>query len=523
MSDGSAPVNRPAAAAGAAPLQGSGGTDARAMSAVQWSVGAAGGQPAPTDVGGPEAREQCGVFGIFGHPDAAALTYYGLYALQHRGQESAGIATANKGRIYVHKGMGLVSEVFNGRAAKDLPGDRAVGHVRYSTTGSSSVTNAQPLVVAFRQGELALVHNGNLTNAASLREDFEEEGSIFQTTTDTEVIPHLMARSGFRDLESSLVAALQTIKGAYALVFLTPETLAAARDPLGIRPLSLGRLGDAWVTASETCALDAVGAEYVRDVAPGEIVLIDEKGLRSLRFASEERTALCVFEFIYLARPDSDLMGANVHLVRKELGRLLAREHRAPGDVVIGVPDSSISAASGFAEETGIPYEMGLIKNRYVGRTFIQPTQQSRAAGVRLKYNPVKRVVAGKRVVLVDDSIVRGTTLRYLVQLLRDAGAREVHVRISSPPYRNPCYYGIDTSSKGELVAATRDVEQVREHIGADSLAYLSLDALAQAIGCRVDDFCAACFTGRYAVPPEEGAGKFALEGAAPGRKNVGE
>lgn len=462
-------------------------------------------------IGESEAREECGVFGIYGHPDAAALAYYGLYALQHRGQESAGIATAHEGKIHLHKAMGLVSEAFNGRKARDLPGDKAVGHVRYSTTGTSSIANAQPLVVAFRQGTLALVHNGNITNAASLREEFEEDGSIFQTTSDTEVIAHLMAKSGFRDLESSLVAALQEVRGAFAVVLLTAESIAAARDPLGLRPLSLGRLGDAWVAASETCALDAVGAEFERDVAPGEIVIIDRKGLRSIRFASENRSALCVFEFIYLARPDSDLMGANVHLVRKELGRILAREHPAPGDVVVGVPDSSISAASGFAEEAGIPYEMGLIKNRYVGRTFIQPTQDSRAAGVRLKFNPVRQVVEGKRVVLVDDSIVRGTTLRYLIQLLRHAGAREVHVRISSPPYKNPCYYGIDTSGKGELLAATRDVEGIREHVGADSLAFLSMDALARAVGCRVDDFCSACFTGRYPVPVE-GTGKYALE-----------
>lgn len=459
-----------------------------------------------------EAHDACGVFGLFGHADAAALTYYGLYALQHRGQESAGIATAHEGHLRVKKGMGLVSEALNG-AGPHLPGDRAVGHVRYSTTGSSSIVNAQPLVFSFRHGEMALAHNGNLVNAARLRRDMEERGSIYQTTSDTEVIAHLMARSGKRTLEESLIAALHQVRGAYALVLLTPDCLVAARDPLGIRPLSLGRLGDAHVVASETCALDAVGASRLRDVEPGEIVLIDRDGLRSLRFADEEARGLCIFEFIYLARPDSDLMGANVHLVRKELGRLLAREHPAAGaDLVIGVPDSSISAASGFAEEAGIPYEIGLIKNRYVGRTFIQPTQEGRASGVRVKFNPVRQVLKGKSVVLVDDSIVRGTTLRRLVALVREAGARAVHVRIASPPYTDPCYYGIDTSTKEELIAASRTVEEVRRHIGADSLAYLSLDRLARAIGGRVEDFCAACFTGRYPVTADGPVGKHALE-----------
>ncbi len=469
-----------------------------------------------------EARDECGVFGIFGHPDAARLTYFGLYALQHRGQESAGIAVARDGRCDVHKGMGLVSEALDPRRIAEMAGDRAVGHVRYSTTGSSSLVNAQPLVVSFRQGEVALAHNGNLVNAAALREAFEQDGSIFQTTSDTEVIAHLMARSGHRELEDSLVYALREVKGAFALVLLTPHKLVAARDPLGIRPLSLGRLGAAYVAASETCALDAVGADFWRDVEPGEIFIVDERGPRSIRFAPNGRRALCVFEFIYLARPDSDLAGANVHLVRKELGRLLARDHPAPADLVIGVPDSSISAASGFAEEAGIPYEIGLIKNRYVGRTFIQPTQQSRATGVRLKFNPVREVVRGKRVVLVDDSIVRGTTLRYLVSLVREAGAREVHVRISSPPYVNPCYYGIDTSSRGELVAASRTVDEVRAYIGADSLAYLSLERLASAIGRAVDEFCAACFTGQYPVPPEGAVGKFALEGLVAGERTGG-
>lgn len=475
----------------------------------------------PDSVPDAEAREECGVFGIFDHPDAACLTYYGLYALQHRGQESAGIATVHEGRIHVKKGMGLVSEVLNGDSP-GLPGCSAIGHVRYSTTGSSMVVNAQPLVVSFRQGQVALGHNGNLVNAVSLRYAFEEEGSIFQTSSDTEVIAHLMARSGFRLIEDSLAYALREVKGAFALVVLTPDALVAARDPLGIRPLSIGRLGGSYVVASETCALDAVGAEYWRDVEPGEIFIVENSGARSIRFAPNRRSALCLFEFVYLARPDSNLMGRNVHLVRKDLGRFLAQDHPAPGDVVIGVPDSSISAASGFAEEAGIPYEIGLIKNRYVGRTFIQPTQQSRVTGVRLKFNVVRQVVRGNRVVLVDDSIVRGTTLRYLVALLREAGAREVHVRISSPPYTHPCYYGIDTSTKGELVAATRTVAEVCSLVGADSLAHLSLERLAEATGRPLADFCAACFKGEYPVPLEGPAGKLAMEGTHIGsRGNV--
>lgn len=496
--------------------------DLRALGAPRKVSGV--GQREAGGPGGPEAREACGVFGVFGHPDAARLTYYGLYALQHRGQESAGIATSDGARLHLKKGMGLVSEVFNGFRLEGLPGDRALGHVRYSTTGSSSLTNAQPLLVSFRHGEMALAHNGNLVNAPSLRERFEAEGSIFQTTSDTEVIAHLMARSGCASLEDSLCQALGEVRGAYALGVLTPHALLAARDPLGIRPLSLGRIGAAVVVASETCALDAVGAGYWRDVEPGEVVIATAEGMRSLRFAPAGRRALCIFEFVYLARPDSELLGSNVHLVRKELGRLLARDHPAPGDVVIGVPDSSISAASGFAEEAGIPYEIGLIKNRYVGRTFIQPTPQSRAAGVSSKFNPVREVVRGKRAVLVDDSIVRGTTLRYLVRLLRAAGAREVHVRISSPPYVNPCFYGIDTASKGELVGAGRTVEEIRAAIGADSLAYLSLERLAEATGRPMGDFCTACFTGEYLVAVDEAlgrSGKHALEGLAVGGKGA--
>jgi amidophosphoribosyltransferase len=469
---------------------------------------------------GPEARDGCGVFGVAGAERAAKLAYLGLFALQHRGQESAGVATAWEGRLYLLKGMGLVSEALSSAEVENLPGEMAIGHVRYSTTGSPSLANAQPLLVSYRKNQVALAHNGNLVNALELRSAFEEEGSIFQTSSDTEIIAHLMARSGFPDPALALEAALRRVEGAFSLVVLTPETLMAARDPLGIRPLCLGRLGEAWVVASESCALDAVGASFVREVEPGELLIIrggGEEALESTRFAENGRSAFCVFEFIYLSRPDSDLLGVNVHLARKEMGRLLAREHPAPGDLVIGVPDSSISAASGYAEEAGIPYEIGLIKNRYVGRTFIQPSQENRSAWVRVKFNCVRRVVEGKRVVLVDDSLVRGTTLRHLVGLIRRAGAQEVHVRIASPPYRFPCYYGIDTSSRGELAAATRTEEEICRFIGADSLRYLGLERLAEATGLPLDRFCAACFTGVYPVPVAPELGKHALEASLPG------
>lgn len=469
---------------------------------------------------GVEARDGCGVFGVAGGERAAKLVYLGLFALQHRGQESAGIAASREGRLHLLKGMGLVSEALSSAEVESLPGEMAIGHVRYSTTGSPSLANAQPLLVSYRKNQVALAHNGNLVNALELRSAFEEEGSIFQTSSDTEIIAHLMARSGYQDPVLALEAALRRVEGAFSLVVLTPEALMAARDPLGIRPLCLGRLGEAWVVASESCALDAVGAGLVREVEPGELLVIrgaGEGALESMRFAENGRSAFCIFEFIYLSRPDSDLLGVNVHLARKEMGRLLAREHPAPGDLVIGVPDSSISAASGYAEEAGIPYEIGLIKNRYVGRTFIQPSQENRSAWVRVKFNCVRRVVEGKRVVLVDDSLVRGTTLRHLVGLIRRAGAREVHVRIASPPYRFPCYYGIDTSSRGELAAATRTEEEIRCFIGADSLRYLGMERLAEATGISLDRFCAACFTGAYPVPVARELEKHALEVSLPG------
>ncbi|MEW6080244.1 MAG: amidophosphoribosyltransferase [Bacillota bacterium] len=455
-------------------------------------------------------KEECGVFGIFGNPDAARLTYYGLYALQHRGQESAGIAVSGPGTVKGHKGMGLVSDVFNGGRVDDIRGNNAVGHVRYSTMGSSFLVNAQPLVVRFHGGGLGLAHNGNLTNAVKLRSKLERMGSIFQTTMDTEVVAHLIARNSGQGVDGAVAESLQSITGGYALVLLTDDALYGARDPSGTRPLSLGRLGDAWILASETCAFDTVGAETVRDIEPGEMVKMSEAGLESWQVVTPKNPALCIFEYIYFARPDSNLRGLNVHATRKAMGRRLAREFPVDADLVMGVPDSSVSAASGYAEEAGIPYEMGLVKNRYVGRTFIQPNQGSRALGVRLKLNPVRKVLQGKRVVLVDDSIVRGTTSSYIVHLLKEAGATEVHLRISSPPYRFPCFYGIDTASRGELIAAQKTVEEIEQVVEATSLRYLGLEALLETVG-EHDGHCTACFTGNYPMPVCH-AGKYALE-----------
>jgi len=497
-------------------------------------------------LGGDSIREACGIYGVWGHPDAARLTYYGLFALQHRGQESAGIVASDGERIVFHKGMGLVSEVFDDERVATLPGSIAIGHVRYSTSGSSHLDNAQPIVVRYRGGWLALAHNGNLVNALALRVRLEDDGSIFQTTVDTEVIAHLIARSRHgaegqgaacvagwgsaiasghcATLEEALPAALNETRGGYALVVMNETTLLAARDPNGFRPLSLGRFPEGgWVVASETCAFDATGAEFVRDVRPGEILAIDRDGLRSVQATLAGKPSLCAFEYIYLARPDSNFEGRNVHAVRKDLGRRLALDHPVEADVVTGVPDSSLSAASGYAERAGIPYEMGFVKNRYIGRTFIQPSTSARAFGVQVKLNPLRKVLEGKRVGLIDDSIVRGTTSRRIVSLLRQAGATEVHLRIASPPYSHPCYYGIDTSFESELIAATRSVEEIREAVGADSLAYLSSEALHETITGLPDwpvaeRLCLACFTGKYEVPVDGVRGKFELEEGKGGR-----
>ncbi len=447
-------------------------------------------------------NEECGVFGIYGHPRAPELTYYGLHALQHRGQESAGIAVSDGEQMVHHKGMGLVTDVFNTERLTSWKGHQAIGHVRYTTNGHNSIRNAQPLIFNFRMGTLALAHNGNLVNAHQIKRYLERQGSIFQTTSDTEVVAHLIARSAYDEIDQAVKEALSMVKGAYALLIATENTLIAALDPNGLRPLSIGKLGESIVFSSETCAFDAIGAEYVREMEPGELVVVDQQGMRSQQLTKKGQRRVCSFEYIYFARPDSNINGINIHLCRKALGKKLAEEAPVEADVVTGVPDSSISAAIGYAEATGIPYEMGLIKNRYVGRTFIKPTQELRAQGVRMKLSPVRKVVEGKRVVMIDDSIVRGTTSSRIVRMLKEAGAAEVHVRISSPPVLYPCYYGIDTSTRDKLLAVNRTLEEMRQVIDADSLAFLSLEGMLEAIGRPEGDLnhglCLACFTGRY-------------------------
>lgn len=454
------------------------------------------------DVIWDKLNEECGVFGVFGHPDAPQLTYYGIHALQHRGQESAGICAANGEKFSYHRGMGLVTEAFGNEELKEIEGHLAIGHVRYTTAGESKIENAQPLIFKYSQGGLALAHNGNLVNAKQVKHQLERQGSIFQTTSDTEVIAHLIARSGYDRIEDAVRESLRMIKGAYALLIMTENKMIVALDPNGLRPLSLGRIGSGYVVSSETCAFDVVGATYLREVDPGEMVIIDEQGIRSERISGNTQRSICSFEYIYFARPDSDIDGINVHQARKQLGRQLAKEAPVDADVVTGVPDSSTSAAIGYAEATGIPYELGLIKNRYVGRTFIQPSQELRAQGVRMKLSAVRKVVEGKRVVMIDDSIVRGTTSGRIVTMLREAGAKEVHVRISSPPIMNPCFYGIDTSSREELIAAKKSIEEMREFIGADSLEFLTVEGLMEGTGRGNDHpnrgHCLACFTGQY-------------------------
>ena len=446
-------------------------------------------------------NEECGVFGIWGHKDAAQITYYGLHSLQHRGQEGAGIVVTDGEKLTGFKGEGLVTEVF-ANGVDNLKGTGAIGHVRYATAGGGGYENVQPFLFRSEQGGLALAHNGNLVNASGLKHQLENQGSIFQTTSDTEVLAHLIKRSGYLELKDKVKNALTMIKGAYAFLIMTETELMIALDPNGLRPLSIGRLGDAYVVASETCAFDAVGAQLERDVEPGELIIINGEGLKSERFSKTINRAICTMEYVYFSRPDSNVEGINVHTARKNLGKRLAIEAPVEADVVTGVPDSSISAAIGYAEASGIPYELGLIKNRYVGRTFIQPSQSLRELGVKMKLSPVRGVVEGKRVVMVDDSIVRGTTSKRIVKMLREAGATEVHVRISSPPIANPCYYGIDTSTHEELIASSHTVEEIRSIIGADSLAFLSTEGMLDAIGRKYEgEFrgqCMACFTGKY-------------------------
>jgi amidophosphoribosyltransferase len=460
-------------------------------------------------------KHYCGVFGIYGHPNAAELTYYGLYQLQHRGQESAGIVTTDGKQFYVHKGMGLVPNIFNGEVLHKLVGQASIGHTRYSTTGSSNLTNAQPLTVDCARGKIAIGHNGNLTNAAALRDELEAKGSIFQTTVDSEIIVHLLAqptRPGGH--ESALVEAVRRIEGAYSLVILTEHELIGVRDPHGFRPLSIGRLANGgFVLSSETCALDLIQAQFIRDVEPGEIVIIDANGLRSVQaFPEHTRRAFCVFEYVYFARPDSNIADRNVYKVRVEMGRQLAREHPIEADIVVPVPDSGNSAALGYSLQSGIPYEMAFVRNHYVGRSFLQPSQLIRDFNVRVKLNLIGDLVRGKRVVIVDDSIVRGTTSKARVTSLKEAGAKEVHVLVSCPPHMNPCVYGIDFPERSKLMAATNTHDEIRRFLNADSLGYLSVDGMVAATGKPKNSFCLACYDGNYPVPYDPLTDKHIIE-----------
>jgi len=442
-------------------------------------------------------KDECGVFGIVSHPEAASLTYLGIYALQHRGQESAGIASSDGKRLHLHKAMGYVSDVFDQARLERLPGRSAIGHVRYSTAGESELGNAQPILVDCWRGPVALVHNGNLINAAHLRRELERDGAIFHTTNDSEVILHLLSRSKRRTLAEAFVDALRMVRGAYSLLVLTPEYLLVARDPFGFRPLCIGRVNDRYVFASETCAFDLINAEYVRDVEPGEVIRVEDDTLESQYPLPRERAAYCIFEHVYFSRPDSFVFGRTVDTSRRLLGLHLAREHPVDADAVVPVPDSGVAAAVGYSQESGLPMEFGLIRNHYVGRTFIEPKQSIRDFHVKVKLNPVREILKGKRIVLVDDSIVRGTTSRKIVNIIRAAGAKEIHVRITSPPIVGPCYYGIDTPTKRELIGSSKSVEEIRSFIEADSLGYLSLEALLKSVG-NEQRYCSACFTDRY-------------------------
>lgn len=445
-------------------------------------------------------REECGVFGVFGHHEAANLAYLGLYALQHRGQESAGIAAADGNRVRLSRQMGYVADAFNEATLSTLSGRAAIGHVRYSTAGESRLQNAQPLLIECAHGQIALCHNGNLVNAGELRSQLVRDGSIFQTTSDTEVVLHLYARSRAASAEDAIVESIAQVTGAFSLVMLTPDRLVAARDPHGFRPLAIGRLGEAVIITSETCALDLIGATYVRDVEPGEVVVVSAAGLRSVKPFPPATPAHCIFEHVYFARPDSYVFGRSVNEVRTDLGRLLAREAGVDGDVVVPIPDSGVCAAVGYSEETGLPMRFGLIRNHYIGRTFIQPQQSIRHFGVKVKLNPVRSILEGQRVVLLDDSIVRGTTSRKIVRMVKAAGAREVHMRISCPPTISPCFYGVDTPRRSELIAATHTLDEIQRYLGADSLAYLSLEGLLAGVDPDRRSYCTSCYTGQYPV-----------------------
>jgi len=458
-------------------------------------------------------KDECGVCGIFGHPDAARLTYFGLYALQHRGQESTGIVTSDGSRISQHKAMGLVPEVFTEDILKGLKGHLSVGHVRYSTTGASHLLNAQPFTVSHKGGTLAVAHNGNLVNTKALRDELEEQGSIFQTTMDTEVVIHLLVRNSPKGLEAAITDTFAKVKGAYSMILMTLDQLVAIRDPAGFRPLCLGQLNNgAYIVASETCALDLVEAQYVRDIEPGEVLIIDKNGLKSLFPWPKQKHSFCIFEHVYFARPDSDIFGMNVYQSRKQMGKILASECRLEADLVMPFPDSGNYAAIGYSQASGIPLEMGVIRNHYVGRTFIQPTQSMRDFGVRVKLNPVRSFLEGKRVVVIEDSIIRGTTGRSRIKSLRAVGVKEVHMLISCPPTRNPCYYGIDFPSNTELIAAHKTVDEIRAYLDLDSLYYLSLEGMIKATGVNSDSFCKACFDGKYPVPPDTTFNKLSLD-----------
>ena len=446
-------------------------------------------------------HEECGVFAVYGHPEAANLAYLGLYALQHRGQESAGIVSSNGKALIAHRGMGLVADIFNNEIISRLEGTSAIGHNRYSTTGSTTIKNCQPIVVEYKRGGLALAHNGNLVNFEELRERLESNGSLFQSSSDSEVIIHLIAASHAPTHPERVVEALAQVRGAYSLAVLTETSMIAARDPFGFRPLVLGRLQDATIIASETCALDLVRAEYVREIQPGEVLIIDEHGMRSILPFAPAPAHRCIFEYVYFSRPDSLLYGRNVYQVRKQQGRALARECPADADIVVPVPDSGNPAALGYAQESKLPLEMALVRSHYIGRTFIEPRESIRHFGVKIKYNPVAELLRGKRVVLIEDSLVRGTTLSKVIPMLRQAGAREVHMRIAAPPTTNSCFYGIDTPTREELLASAHSVDEIRSFIGADSLGYLSWEGLYSFLGEGPrEGFCDACFTGKYPV-----------------------
>jgi amidophosphoribosyltransferase len=452
-------------------------------------------------------KEECGIFGVYGHPEAANLTYLGLYALQHRGQESAGIVSSDGKGLYAHKAMGLVSEIFDKTVLKRLPGRNAIGHVRYSTAGATHLKNAQPFVFDYSKGGIAIAHNGNLTNAQALRAQLEREGAVFQGTMDTEVIIHLFAHANTGPPVERVIAALQEVKGAYSLLFLNEKELIAARDPHGFRPLVLGRIKQGYVVGSETCAFDLIGAEFIREIEPGEVLLINEDGIQSFHPFPQVKHQFCIFEFIYFARPDSYIFGHNVYQVRRELGVQLADEHPAEADLVIPTPDSGIPAAIGYAHRSGIPLELGIIRNHYVGRTFIEPREAIRHFGVKIKLNSVTEAIRDKRVVVIDDSIVRGTTVRKNMRMIKNSGAKKVHVRISCPPIIGSCFYGIDTPTREELIASSHSVEEIRKYIHVNSLGYLSLAGLKRCVAPHADEFCYACFTGEYCLePPQDDA-----------------